>query len=555
MDKPQKTNETLKSWSKKRFESLKNVYYKGWRASHQSLSTYINETRGNFDENPNHGEMIDHKTILDGHATQSAERVANNLNSFITSKSRPWFRLSIDVRYLNVPGVRLWIDEVQKTMYEVMEQSNIYDVFQSAYEELVQFGTACFLLLQDYDDVVRGRSFTAGEYYLATDGRGRVNTFAREDWMTVGELASEFGYESLSSSSKALYDNNQKESWVKYCHLIEPNKDRVEGFEDEQNMPFRSLYWESSCEDNEFLAKRGLKMFRVIAPRWKTTTTSQIYGYGPGWYALGDVKELQKRKLDSLLMEEKLHNPSVQKDSNVEGHVALLPGGITNVSSSTPNSGVRANYQVPDALNSIQEKINNTKAQIDRFFFLDVFQTISQLDKSNITALEIAKRDQERVGLTGPILNKLDEEMLSQTVEIFFSDMTEAGMFPEPPEEIQGVPLKVQYTSVLAQAQRALGIESIERFIGFAGQYTPNSYRIIDADEALREVGELAGVPAKIVKTEEAVRQEDEIAAQQAQMAQQAEMANSAADTAKKLADSDTEGNNALTQLSKAFAR
>jgi hypothetical protein len=160
--------------------------------------------------------------------------------------------------------------------------------------------------------------------------------------------------------------------------------------------------------------------------------------------------------------------------------------------------------------------------------------------------------DQERIMLMGSILNKLDKEELSPTIDIFFNDLNEAGLFPPPPPQIEGVPIKVVYTSILAQAQRAVGIEMMERVIGFAGNFTPNAVRIIDQDEALREAADMGGATSKLLKSKEQVAKEDEAAAMLQEQMQNAEMANSAADTAKKLADSDTEGNNALTQLSRA---
>lgn len=78
-------------------------------------------------------------------------------------------------------------------MYGAINKSNLHDVFYSAYEELGQFGTACFLILEDFEMIIRARSFTAGEYFLGIGPNGKPNAFAREFEMTVGQLISEFG--------------------------------------------------------------------------------------------------------------------------------------------------------------------------------------------------------------------------------------------------------------------------------------------------------------------------------------------------------------------------
>ena len=231
--------------------------------------------------------------------------------------------------------------------------------------------------------------------------------------LTVSQCVESFGLENCSATVKNLYEQNKMDEWVKIRHLIEPNKKRIEGFSDAQNMPFRSVYWEESQSADGVLAFRGFEEFPVIAPRWDTVTTDTIYGYGPGWNALGNVKQLQKTQLDKLLAQEKAHNPPVQKDSSVEGHANLLPGGVTTVSSTLPNAGVRPAYQVNANLESFIELINSLREAINKDFFVDMFLMMVNFDKSNMTATEVAERQQEKMLMLGPVLERLQREMLS----------------------------------------------------------------------------------------------------------------------------------------------
>ncbi len=539
----------------KRFNNMFNIYNNAWRSSHREIRQYIVPTRGRFDLQPNDGKMIDHKILLDGHATQANRILSSGLNTGITSKSRPWFKLTVDnTELLDVPGVREWLDEVQKRMYAVLDKSNMYQVFQSTYEELGSFGQGCYIILSDFEDVVRGRSFTAGTYLLGTDEKGRKNAFAREFWMSVEQIVNEFGYDNCSSQVQSNWNSDQLDIWIRVRHLIEENDDRLPEFEDFSNMAFRSVYWEQSQGSEDFLEKRGFKRFRVITPSWETTTTEQIYGYGPGWYALGNVKQLQKTVKDKLITQEKLHNPPMQADAGVT-HTNLLPGGVSKTSAQTPNSGLKPAYQINPNLESFIEMENHLKQSIDKDFFVNLFLMLLNIDKTNMTATEIAERQQEKLMMLGPILHRLDEEMLSPTLEIIFDLMSDVVLIPPAPDEIAGTEIKVQYISILAQAQRALGVTQIERVIGFAAnlaQVVPQMLDNIDFDEAIREVAEMEGIPASIVrdKTEVLAQREQALRMQQAQQA--AEFAASGASTVKDLSAAKMDDESALTNISDA---
>jgi hypothetical protein len=175
-----------------------------------------------------------------------------------------------------------------------------------------------------------------------------------------------------------------------------------------------------------------------------------------------------------------------------------------------------------------------------------------------MTATEVAERQQEKIMMMGPVLYKIQEELLDPTMELIFDYMMEAGLIPPAPKEAQGMNLKVKYVSILAQAQQTLGIEQINRVIGFVGQASavnPSIIDVINWDAAAREVGNLEGTPAKLFNDEMAVAQIRAEKIKQQNMAIAVESANSAADTTKKLSDSKMDEDSALTRLTGQMAR
>ena len=536
---------TKKKEFDKRFTLVKATHLL-YRPAMQEMSRWINPLRGVYDTSPSQRAILpDYRIILDDHTTQASKTLSSGMSSGMTSQSMPWLRLTID-NIENMQGheeIRDWLDTCQDVLYAMLDKSNLYFCLNNCYEELGVFGTGCFIVLEDFEDVVRGTSFTAGEYYIACDNKGRVNTFCREFWMTVQQMVEEFGYENCSASVRQQWDWNQVDVLWKVRHMIEPNDVAMLDMPDFKNMPFRSAYWDMADGTNTFLGMRGFKRFPIICPRWETVVTDQVYGYGCGHYALGHTRGLQKTTQDKYLAQEKTHNPPMQADGSVDGHVSTIPGGVTRTNSNAvPNAGVRPAYQVQVNLESFLEMANDLHDKIDKCFFVNLFLMLMNFDKNNMTAQEVAERQQEKIMMMGPILYRLQTELLDPLVSLLFGIASDNKLLPPPPKQIAGLPLKVEYTSILAQAQKQLGIQQISRVVGFiqtvvqalGGQDTSISDGI-DWDQTLREVCDMEGTPAKINKDQAVI---DQIRAQRAkaqQQQQQMAMAEQAANAAHKV--------------------
>ena len=154
--------------------------------------------------------------------------------------------------------------------------------------------------------------------------------------------------------------------------------------------------------------------------------------------------------------------------------------------------------------------------------------------------------------MLGPVLERLHTELLNPLIDRTFNIMARNDMLPEAPEELAGVTLKVEYISVMAQAQKAIGTGAIERLAGFIGNMAgvkPEVLDKFDADQSVDEYAEMLGVPPKIVVPDDVVQRMRE--ERQAQMEQQMQMEqiNQGAQAAKVMSDADTNGNNVLSDI------
>jgi hypothetical protein len=143
------------------------------------------------------------------------------------------------------------------------------------------------------------------------------------------------------------------------------------------------------------------------------------------------------------------------------------------------------------------------------------------------------------------VLERLQNELLEPLIDNTFDYASNAGILPEPPPELEGMELSVEFIGVLAQAQRMVSAQGTDRLLGTIAsmsQLFPGVVDKIDADQVVDDYGDMYGVNPEIILPDDVVA---EIRAQKAQAAQAAQAAAAApvmAETAKTASETDTQG-------------
>ena len=551
--------QTLRQRISSRLSALKSER-SSWESHWREISDVLLPRSGRFFvEDRNRGDKR-HNKIYDSTATKALGTLSAGLMAGMTSPARPWFRLTTsDPQLDESAAVKEWLADVTRVMQMVFSRSNTYRALHTYYEELGAFGTSAGLVLSDYRNVVHHYPCTVGEYSIATDARGYVDTFSREFQLTVGQMVERFGKDKCSGTVRNLFDLNKLDRWITIAHVIEPRKNRDVRKRDAQNMAYRSAYIEVGADEDQVLNDSGFKMFRVMAPRWKVTG-GDIYGESPAMAALGDIKQLQHEQLRKAQCIDYKIKPPLQVPTALKNHVVdTLPGGISHVDSVSPQGGIRTAFEVNIDLQHLLLDIQDVRERINGSFYADLFLMIYNADKNGLTATEVAERHEEKLLMLGPVLERLHNEMLDFLIEVTFLEMVEANLVPPPPPEMQGMNLSVEFVSMLAQAQRAIGVNSVNQLIGHIGTIAQlkgdlSVWDKYDTDKDIDAYADMLGVdPELIVPGDRVAIIRKQRAEQQAAM-QQAAMMAQGADTAQKLGSIDTSKPNALTDATRAFS-
>lgn len=519
-----------------RFRDLKNRR-SPFEGRYQELVRYILPDAGRFEANAPVKNGDQWAFIQDATATDAVGALAAGMLGGITSPARPWFRLTTgdaeaDDRYEN----RQWLSQVTEALQLLFLRSNVYPALIQCYEELATFGTACLVALPSEKEVIHVYPMTVGEYWIAEDFEHSVNTIFRRIEMTAEQIVERFGDKASRRVKEYMKDDRKRYEVFPIIHAIYPREnydpDKADSGDNTQ-FAYASVYFEERWSDDGKtetpLLEEGFRTFPGLCPRWEIHGGS-VYGTSPGMKALRQVKSLQvefRRKGQGI---DELTNPAMIYPASMENHnVDFAPGGISwYPDGGTPQQAYPAK-QVNINLQHLLMDIQDTRQQINAYFYKDLFTAIMSTPRTNRTAYEVDQIGQERMALLGPVLQRLNTELLRPLIRMGLYCMEQKDMLPPMPEGMAGV--TVSFESILVQALRSSGITAEDRYLSTAfsiANFDSSIIDNIDLDKLMQKRGLDSGIDPDIMRSPEdvsAMRQRrQEMQAQQNAMAQAQQM-------------------------------
>jgi len=532
-------NETQRQYHTRRALELQSIR-SPWEAIWRPLGNYFEPSRLRLDDK-NEG-FYDRSKIIDSSPTFSLRTLASGMHSGVSSPARPWFQLAThDPELRKYEPVKVWLDDVETRMREAFQSSNIYRAFHKGYADLGQFGQSCGLLVEDDENHIRMMQQIHGRFWIARDENGRATTLYRKFKWTVEKIVSRFGLENVSDTVRTQYDNANYDSMFYIWHAVEPRLNRNPKKADKKNKRFLSNYWEDHEPSNgKMLEESGFDSNPIIAPPWELSGDDE-YAVSPAMVVLGDAKMLQKEQSRKLEGIDKIVRPPMTGPTALKNNPAsLLPGSVTYVDDPA-GKGYRPAMEVNIRLGELREDIRETRDRINQGMYSDLFLMLANMEGIQPrNSMEIAERKEEKLLALGPVLENIYDAQLEPVISRAFEIMLKRNQFPPAPPEIQNQDLKIEYTSILAQAQKAVATGAIERVAGFVGNLAnakPDVLDRFDADEAVTQYSEMVGAPAKIIKSNDEVKKVRDERSAQMQQAAQLETAEKAVPVAKGAAE------------------
>lgn len=525
-------DEKFRKFSKELKDNMSRLQTKRqvWESHWQEVSDYMLPRKSDVNTERSRGDKRNIK-IYDATAVHSLELLASSLHGMLTSAAQRWFQLRYKEALLNESDeAKEWLEDAMDKMYIAISRSNFQTEIFENYHDLIAFGTSCLFIEEDKDDIVRFSARHIKEIYITENEKGFVDTIYRKFKLTAKAALEKFGKENVSRDlavkfTKAPFDDVEIVHVVRPRSVFDPNK------LDKQNMPFQSVYME--YETGHIISIGGFREFPYVVPRY-LKASNEIYGRSPGMNSLPDVKVLNTMVKVSLKAAQKqVDPPLLVPDDAMILPVRTSPGSLNYYRSGSRDRIESLNIGANNPLGLNME--DQRRRSISRTFHVD--QLLIQENRT-MTATEVMQRNQEKMKILGPVIGRLQQELLQPLIIRVFNIMLRNKQFLPAPEVLVNQEVDIEYVSPVAVAQKGSQLESIMRgleIFGSVAQIAPVT-DYIDENGLVKQIINILGLPAKMIKSDKqvqelrAVRQEQEAA--QAQMQQemmQSEQARNAA--------------------------
>ncbi|MDR3418686.1 MAG: portal protein [Nevskia sp.] len=458
--------------------------------------------------------------IFNTTAVLACEQLAGALHGMLTSPALRWFALRPrrpDLR--DDDDARKWFDAVTELMYAHFTSPEVgFDTaLHEIYLDLSGFGTGCMFMPDRGQGGCGYEARPLAECYVSEGADGRIDTLFRLYTLPAREVV-RLWPETCPEAVQKIAEKTPDEP-VKMMHATWPEEDS----EGKRHWP--SCY--AVRDQKTQLEEQRFQDFPFAVPRW-SKRSGEMYGNGPGMNALPDVKLVNKLEQVDLRSRAKLCDPVlVLPDDGFLTPLTLDPGSVIYARPGLNKDDRPYPLSTGGQPQLTEQKITQVEQRIKACYYTTWMNLPQQ---PNMTATEVLQRRDEMLRLMGPMIARVQSELLGPVIARTFAVMARNGLLPPLPDSLKSKDGKtedyqVEYLSPLALAQRSSDAEQVQRWLGTMQpliQADPQVLDKVDADAVAEFLAERNGVPARLMRDAAsltAYRQKRQQAADQQQQA------------------------------------
>ena len=513
-----------------------------WDSHWQEITDYVLPRKNVvFSSRENTNGEKRHLRVYDSTAIHANEILASALQGMLTNPATQWFDLTTGVPEIDSKArVRSWLQKAARRIVQVLNNSNFQTEIHEVYTDIGSIGTAALRMEEDDKTFVRFQARPIYEHYIKENHKGMIDCVSRETKMDGRQIKQRWGFdkirEGLEVSEKHKVDKLEQDL-IKEWNMIHYVSPRVDV--DDKHLPkkgkkfeFVSIY---VIEELALVADvSGFEEFPYAVPRW-TKTSEEVYGRSPSFKSLSDIKMINEMMKTTLRAAQKIVDPPLQvPDDGVLLPIKATPGGVNYYRAGTADRIVP--LETGGRIDISQQIMEDVRKRIREAYFIDQLQLV---EGPQMTATEVLQRTEEKLRMLGPVLGRLHFELLSPLINRVFSILSRKGELPaDPPEELKEIDLEVQFSSMIARAQRATEADNIQRVLGLMVPIVdrdPTVMDNLDGDGLFKFLGNMFNTPQEMFRKEEEVEKTREARAEEQQKQQEVEQQNMQSQSAKNM--------------------
>jgi len=473
-------------------------------------------------------------STYDNTATVASTRLAALMFGNLTNPSLEWFVIQVLFGEVTREATQ-WLQDAQQLLLAIFRtpSSRFNSAIFECFTDLSTFGT-CSMFVSG-EDQIRFNALYLEELYFATNHFGEIDTVFRQKQFTADQAAGKFGVRNLSDSVKKTFESTRRyQERRKYLHVVMPRQDVQM---DDQltmagNFPFVSIWID--VQEGVRVREGGFRSFPYATGRWRVAS-GETYGTSPGIEVVDEIRLANAIKKSIVIAGSKAANvPLMVEDDAVIGSVRVLPGGITYT---RPGKEIKA-MPIGDP-NVSDQQLSDVREFIREAYFNDL-DRLPELDR--MTATEVIQRRQDRLMALAPFVTRVQEELLGPVIERTLKLAIEKRALPEPPEEIRGGNIKIEYVSPLAISQRSSRLQSFQIWINAMAPLLPFDEKreivnAINMENVPSGLADALNVPIEFVRSSQEIAQRREQDNEISRLQAAAQIGGELAQTAKTAAE------------------
>lgn len=521
--------------------------------------------------------------VLKNNAGMALRTSTSGMFNGASPKTRPWFHSVVsNPAAARTTSNKQFIKREDDIIAEVMQVNNTYRALPLLYKDTLTFSTGATLMLPHAIFGFWLYPLAMGTYSFTCDAEGNPEMFCRDFVYTVKQVVDSYAkvdartgmkqWGNIHPYIKDCYEKSLYNEKVYLTTVICPNhrwnplkENRLDPTDRKyQAYTYIQRFGSASgrfsglsarelnrtrddvlSDKTGFLEVSGFSYFPVIISRWELLAEENFGTGAPTQLALADImtyQEMQRLRLNAV--EKGVRPPMVGPASLRRHQSSILAGGITYVEDMQLGATFRPAFEVNAKIADLIASQDEYQDIINEAYYINLFMMLIGQDlKSHVSAQEINARAGEKLQLLGPALSQWDFDIGAKIIGNARHILREQGRLEEFPREMLAdtgpvnAPVRVEYVSTLALAQKAANLNTMERFLGVTDSVAKVTQdlgviKIIKSEKYLREYGDSIGLDPNLLLTEDeyAKAKRDEQARQanaqrQAQVAQESEVA------------------------------
>jgi Bacteriophage head to tail connecting protein len=527
----------------KRYEALRNSYATHFKLC-DDMAPYFAPSRVGIGSQRTPGQS-QVRSVTDSSGMAAAELMAQFIASNSINPSQQWgsMKLKPDDSTEVDDEAQEWFEDSRDRMLDDFAESMFYAEAPECLLDWGAFGTGCLITDEAPQPIHRSRAGWRGSYYeamktgrfvIAEEPDGLVHTVMYEKEQSAGMMETAYGKDKLPEKVKRALEAGDRDKSFTIVRAIYPRPEQERRYAaGALGMPYASCWIEK--DSKEVMKESGYEEFPGAIPRY-IKTPGEIMGRGRGHMAFADTWTLNEAKRmgfqDWAL---KLQPPILHSHDSMIATLRLTPGGPTSVNThGRPIQDTIMPFQTGSHPEVSQIKEEELRKSIRQIFYVDQILMLMEVNKSEMTAFEFAKKMQLLFNIIGPVYGRMRKELLERIWTVKFVQMWHARAFSPPPPGMfrNGGEYATVFQNPMERAQRAGDIEATSLWIQDmlpVSQVYPQVFDVLDPDKYAAHSAAVRGVPARVTRSKDeiAALREERLQQQQAEtsMAQASQMA------------------------------